>query len=90
MDAFYHVWMVVTGHGYAAIVEFVIDMGDHVVTHLVAIIVIKSGVIVGWKTVKHVRTRKVAPKVAKRNVAKHVHAKVPHKVVHKTVVKATK
>lgn len=61
MLSLYHVMMVVTEHGYAAIAEFIVTMGDQVVTHLVTVIVIKAGVLhVGWKIVKHVRKKKVA------------------------------
>jgi hypothetical protein len=60
MDAFFHVWVVLIEHGHAAIVEFVLDMGDHVVTHLIAIVVIKLGIVhVGWTVIKRVRKRNV-------------------------------
>ena len=71
MDAFYHVWLVVTDHGYAAVIEFIVDMGDQVVTHLVYIIVLKSGVIVGWRAVKHVRNRNTVKPLARKAPVGH-------------------
>jgi hypothetical protein len=61
MMVFYHVWAVLIGHGHAAVIEFIVDMGDHVITHLIAVVVLKAGVLhVGCKVVKRVRSRKVA------------------------------
>ena len=56
-----NLWLFVADHGYGAIIEFIVDLGDHVTSHVFAIVVIKAGVAhVGWKVVKHVRARKAA------------------------------
>jgi hypothetical protein len=61
MIELYHLWLFVTGHGYEAVIEFIVDMGDHVVTHMIAVIVLKAGVLhIGVKVVKRVH-RKVKP-----------------------------
>lgn len=52
------VWMLVAHHGYHAFIEFIIDMSDHMVTHVLAIVVFKAGVAhVSVVAVKHVRKR---------------------------------
>lgn len=63
MLTLYNILMVVTEHGYAAIAEFTVTIGDQIVTHLIAVIVIKAGVLhIGWRVVKHVRKKKIAAK----------------------------
>lgn len=77
MTALYQALMVVIGHSYAAIVEFVVDMGDQVVTHLIMVIVIKAGVLhVGWKVVRRVRHKTVVVPPVQKPQAKKVHKKV--------------
>jgi hypothetical protein len=63
MLALYQVFLVATDHGYAAFIEFVVDLGDGIFTHAIAVLVFKAGAVhVGWKVVKRVRRKTVAPK----------------------------
>jgi hypothetical protein len=56
---FQNVWLFVAAHGYGAIIELIVDLGDHVATHAIAIVVLKAGAVhIGYKVVKRVRTRK--------------------------------
>lgn len=87
MTSFYQIWLIVTNHGYAAVVEFIVETGDQIVTHLFTIIVIKAGVLhVGWRIVKRVRNRKTP---AMTSAVSATQAK-PHAHHKKKVGKATK
>jgi hypothetical protein len=69
MVSLFHVFQVATDYGYAAFIEFFVDMGDQAVTHVIAVIVFKAGAIhVGWKVFKHVRRKKVGSKIVDPSV----------------------
>ena len=60
MFTLYNVWMFVADHCHGAFVEFIVDLGDHYMTHFIAVIVFKAGVLhVGYKVVQRVRKHKV-------------------------------
>jgi hypothetical protein len=60
MMEFHTIWLIVTHYGYDAIVELVVDLGDHFITHYVVycVVVGKTGVVFAYKVVKRTRTRK--------------------------------
>ena len=61
MFTLYNVWMFVADHGHGAFIEFIVDLGDHYMTHLIAVIVFKAGVVhIGYTVVKRVRKHKAA------------------------------
>ena len=47
MFEFHTIWLVVFHYGYEAVVEFVIDIGDHYMTHVVFVWVLKAGAVHG-------------------------------------------
>ena len=56
----YNVWMFVIEHGHGAFMEFIVDLGDHYMTHLFAVVVFNGGVMhVGCKVVRRIRKRKM-------------------------------
>lgn len=59
MFTLYNVWMFVAEHGPGAFIEFIVDLGDHYMTHMIAVIVFKAGVLhIGYKVVQRVRKHK--------------------------------
>jgi len=53
------IWLVVTHYGYDAVMELVVDFGDHFVSHYVFVIILKAGAVHGvYTVVRHVRKRR--------------------------------
>lgn len=63
MMQFHTIWLIVVHYTYDSTMEFIVDAGDHFVSHYVFVLVLKAGVIhAGWLVVKRVRKGRVKPK----------------------------
>lgn len=67
MFILYNVWLFMTDHGHGAIIEFIVDVGDHAVTHVLAVLVFKAGAArIGIKIARRLRKRKLAKAAASK------------------------
>jgi hypothetical protein len=58
---FQSIWMTIThyGYGYDVMMEFIVDVSDHLVTHVYFIIILKAGIVHGgWLLVRRLHRYK--------------------------------
>jgi hypothetical protein len=74
MMEFHTIWVIVAHYGYDAVVEFFVEFGDHYITHVVLIWIVKAGAVHGvCSIVNHVHTGHtlVKPVQTRRKTVKH-------------------